>query len=130
MRVLTDTNILISALLNPNGHSSQVLKHVSESHQLIISDFIISELRDVTQRKFPHKAQAIEAFLATLTYELVVASISPDKRIADSKDAPILNSAITANVDVIVSGDSHFRNLLLKSLVVLSPSEYISHFID
>jgi putative PIN family toxin of toxin-antitoxin system len=127
-RVLTDTNILISALLNSQGNSSQVLKDISENHQLVLSDYNLSELREVTQRKFPQKSEAIEAFLGALSFELIVASISPDSRISDPKDAPILNAAIEADVDIIVSGDAHFQNLTIKKPVVVAPAEYLRKY--
>jgi len=130
VKVLADTNILISALINPLGHSAQVLSHISERHQLILSDFNVSELRDVTERKFPQKLKTIEAFLDALSYDLIIAPVSPDRRIGDPKDAPILNAAIAADVDIVVSGDSHFQSLFLEKPRVLSPSEYIVNHIE
>lgn len=128
--VLADTNILISALLNPNGNSSQVLIDISNHHELVLSDMNLSELKDVTQRKFPQKEKDIEAFLSGLSYTTIQAPISPDKRIADPKDAPILNAAIAAGVDIIVSGDAHFQALDLQKPKVISPTEYIQSYLS
>jgi hypothetical protein len=52
----------------------------------VFSDFNISELREVTQRKFPQKAEAVDALLRNLSYDTVRTPISPDKRIEDPKD--------------------------------------------
>jgi len=45
--------------------------------------------------------------------------------IADPKDAPILNAAIRENVDIIISGDSHFLSLELERPKVLTPAQYL-----
>jgi len=45
--------------------------------------------------------------------------------ITDPKDAPILNAAIVADVDVIISGDKHFLSLGLDRPMVLKAVEYL-----
>jgi putative PIN family toxin of toxin-antitoxin system len=125
MKVLTDTNILISAMLYPNGTSSRALLHAANYHDLYLSDYNISELREVVEQKFPDKMAHIDAFLAKFTYSLVIAPISPEKLISDPKDAPILNAAIIEDVDLIISGDKHFRELSLKRPVVVTVAEFL-----
>jgi len=51
--------------------------------------------------------------------------LSPQKLIADPKDAPILNAAILAGVDIILSGDKHFRELQIERPKVMTVAEYI-----
>ena len=104
MKVLADTNILISALLYPNSNPGKALMCVAEHHNLVLTDYNIAELRNVTRRKFPHKEADIDVLLSKLTYELVPAPLSPQKLISDPKDAPILNAAIISGVDIIISG--------------------------
>ena len=48
------------------------------------------------------------------------------KIIADPKDVPILNAAILADVDIIISGDKHFLNLSITRPRVLTPAQYLS----
>ncbi|MCL2023512.1 MAG: putative toxin-antitoxin system toxin component, PIN family [Oscillospiraceae bacterium] len=126
MKILVDTNILISALLNPNGVPAQALLLVAQNHELILSDYNIAELRRVTSEKFPNKHADVDVLLAKLTYEIVPAPLMPQKLITDPKDAPILNAAIIYEVDLIISGDKHFRNLALERPKVVSAAEYLA----
>lgn len=125
MRVLADTNILISALLYPNSNPSKALMYVAEYHNLVLTDYNITELRNVTKRKFPSKEADVDVLLSKLTYELVAAPLSPNKLISDPKDAPILNAAIISGVDIIISGDKHFLNLDIEYPKVVSVIEFI-----
>ena len=125
MNILVDTNVLISALLNPKSKPSQALHHAAEHHNLILSDYNIAELHRVTQQKFPSKQSDIDVLLARLSYELVPAPLSPQKLIADPKDAPILNAAILAEVDVMISGDKHFLQLQMERPRVLTAAAYL-----
>lgn len=47
MRVITDTNITISALLFPTSLPVNVPHHVASNHDLVLCDHIAAEIRDV-----------------------------------------------------------------------------------
>ncbi len=53
MRVMVDTNVLISGLLFPDSRPSQALWLLAERHQVVLSTHIIDELHRIFQRKFP-----------------------------------------------------------------------------
>ena len=125
MKILADTNILISALLYPRSKPGIALMHIADNYNLILTDYNISELHRVTKAKFPDKQADIDVLLAELTFELVAAPLSPQKLIADPKDAPILNAAILADVDIIVSGDKHFLELAIDRPKVMKVAEYL-----
>ena len=127
MRILTDTNILISALLYPNSRPSKALLHVAQYHELVLSDFNIAEFRRIARDKFSNQHSDIEVFLAELGYELILAPHAPQKLISDPKDAPILNAAIIENVDIIISGDKHFLNLNLEHPKVMTVATYLEY---
>jgi len=125
MKVLADTNILISALLWPNSKPAAALLHATRYHQLVLCDRNIFEPRDVVGRKAPHALVDVEVFLAELAYELVPAPEYPQKLINDPKDQPILNAAILADVDIIISGDKHFLKLDLEHPRVMTAVQYM-----
>ena len=125
MKILADTNILISALLYPRSNPGIALMHIADNYSLILTDYNISELHRVTKAKFPEKLADVDVLLAELTFELIVAPLSPQKLIAGPKDAPILNAAILADVDIILSGDKHFRELQIERPKVMTVAEYI-----
>src|SRR5690554_3514232 len=125
MKLLADTNILISALLWPHSKPAVALLHAARNHELVLCDYIISELQDVLRRKAPHALVDMEVFLAELSYNLVPAPVFPEKLINDPKDQPILNTAIIADVDIIISGDKHFLELNLERPRIMTAAEYL-----
>ncbi len=65
MKILIDTNILISAALSSNGTPFKAyVKAVSYPNNDIICEQNIDELRRIFNRKFPKKLYALEEFLA------------------------------------------------------------------
>jgi len=112
MRVMLDTNIIVSAALFPDSKLSQRVLELSDLYRLVICDKVVAELRAVIERKFPGKEQICEQFLRKLDYEfaLTPTDIDPDiyPNIRDKKDYPILAAAIIADVDIFISGDADF----------------------
>ena len=125
MKIMIDSNVLVSAIYNPNSMPARVVRHVCENHTLVLCDHIISECYDVLKRKFPQHIPALDKLLVSLGYDLVVAPREPSKLIADPKDAPILNAAILEGVDIIVSGDHHFTQLDIEQPKPMTPAQYM-----
>jgi hypothetical protein len=53
MRVFVDANVIISAILFPNGKTAVVFSHLLEKHTVIISSYTKYECREVFEKKFP-----------------------------------------------------------------------------
>lgn len=51
MRILVDTNILISAIFFPGSRVAQTLLYITEHHDMVLCDTNIYELREVIGRK-------------------------------------------------------------------------------
>lgn len=108
MRILVDTNILFSALLFPHSKPAQALLYAVDHHEIVLCDRNITELRDILKRKAPKYLPDAEVLIAELPYELIPAVDHAEKLIRDAKDQPILNAAIVADVDAILTGDKDF----------------------
>ena len=125
MKIMIDTNIIVSAILFPEGSISLLLKNIVKSHEIYISTFSIEELTLVFERKFKDKKAAIDNFLNELSYELVYTPVVIDRTklpyIRDSKDYPILASAINADVDILLSSDKDFIGVDCKRPEILTP---------
>jgi putative PIN family toxin of toxin-antitoxin system len=126
MKILADTNILISALLWPNSKPATALLHAARYHELVLCDRNIFELRNVLERKAPQALADVDVFLAELAFDLVPAPEYPQKLISDPKNQPILNAAIVANVDIIISGDKHFLRLDLERPRTMNAAQYLA----
>jgi len=125
MKIMADTNILFSTLLFPASRPAQALFHIVEQHNLVLCDYIIAELRNVVSRKRPDLLADIDVLMAKLSYELIPAPQEPGKLISDPKDHPILNAAIIADVDIIISGDKHFIELEMEHPKTMSVAEFL-----
>lgn len=128
MRILVDTNILISAALFPEGKVACVLDYLFETHTVVIASYSLKECEQVFVRKFPAKLSVLYRFLADIDYERFDTPVNPDPslypHIRDAKDVPILASAILADVDVLISGDKDFEDLNMKRPLVFTPQQY------
>ena len=125
MRVLVDTNILFSALLFPNSKPAQALMHVAEYHDMVLCDRNIVEIRDILRRKAPKYLPDAEVLLAELSYELIPAVDHAEKLIRDAKDQPILNAAIVAGVDIILTGDKDFLSLDMEHPKCMTAADFL-----
>ncbi|MCM1058013.1 MAG: putative toxin-antitoxin system toxin component, PIN family [Firmicutes bacterium] len=125
MRILVDTNILISAILFPKSRVAKALLYITEKHSMFLCDQNIAEFREVLQRKRPDKLPDAEAFLAEMSYELIPAAYYAEKLIRDAKDQPILNAAIISNIDVILTGDKDFLSLDMKHPHCMSVADFM-----
>jgi len=126
MKIMTDTNILFSSLLLPGSRPAKALFYIIERHTLVLCDYIISELRSVVSRKRPDLLADVDLFITKLPYELTTAPLQPGKLISDPKDNPILNAAIIADVDIIISGDKHFLELKMEHPKTMSVAEFLN----
>jgi len=131
MRVMLDTNVLISAILFPSDRMNALMFKATLRHRLVLSSCIIDELLDVVGRKFPAKAKYAETFLDRLPYELTPAPAKMDDdlfKIRDSDDYVILYSAIVGDVDLFVTGDGDFDGIEIERPIIVTPSEFLEKY--
>ena len=107
MRVTFDTNILVSAFVFPNGRARQVLHRIrSERDLMFISYPIINELLRVLANKFGRTiAELAEVRGFIIEFGHLVTPVQTVAVLADEPDNRILECALAADADVIVTGD-------------------------
>lgn len=127
IRVLVDTNVVISALLIPDSTPAQALALVLDEHRLVLTDWIVGELHEVVGRKRPDLLPALEVLLAGIDYELASPG-DPSVPISDPDDQPILDAAVAEAVDVILTGDKHFLSLGLERPRILTAREFLEAY--
>lgn len=131
MRVMIDTNVLISALLLPSKQMNALVYKVVTEHQLVLSSYIVDELMRVVRRKFPTKLESVDLFLSQLPFELVYTPAHPRPgliEIRDAMDYPILYSAITEDIDVLITGDRDFAGLVLEKPHIVNPALFLEKY--
>lgn len=132
MRIMIDTNIIISAILFPNSSPSRFIEEVTSEHSIVLCSHIIDELHRVFNKKFKDKLLYLEKFLSKFSFELVYTpqDIEVDKytNIRDVADLPILVSAIIEDVDVIVTGDKDFFDVEIEKPEIITVKEYFERY--
>lgn len=110
MRVLIDTNILISAALSSQGTPFQAfVKAVTYPNHGLVCEQNIDEMRRIFNRKFPKKIAALEKFLslALMTLEMVPTPI------------------IYAKADVLLTGDKDFLESGIENPKIMTATEFV-----
>lgn len=125
MRILVDTNILFSALVFPHSKPAQALLYVAENHEIVLCDRNLAELRDILKRKAPKFLPDAEVLFTEMSYELIPAIDHAEKLIRDAKDQPILNAAIVADVDIILTGDKDFLSLDMEHPICMTVAQFL-----
>jgi putative PIN family toxin of toxin-antitoxin system len=131
MRVMIDTNVLLSVLLFPGQRMNALIEKITTEHQLVLSSYVVDELLNVTRRKFKNKVEAVDLLLSQLPYELVYTPKQPKPglfEIRDEKDYPVLYSAITEDVDVFITGNRDFDGMGLEKPEIISPAGFLEKY--
>lgn len=132
MKVMLDTNIFISMIFFPSAQTKELAKKLTDSHKIVICDYVIEELRLVTDRKFPDKRRFLDRFFIELPFELVYTPKALDlggfPEMRDTKDSPILATAIMEGIDVFVTGDKDFLVLDVEIPEIVTMAEFLRQY--
>lgn len=136
MRVLIDTNILISAALFPASVPAEAFfKAVTLPHHAVVCDYSLDEMRRVFNRKFPNKIPDYERFVSIMTLSVDTTVATPlegeealhgdERKIRDLKDRPIYRAAVAAGADAILTGDKDFLESGITRPKMLTVAEFM-----
>ena len=131
LRVVLDTNVLISAIVF-GGKPKEIL--LLSRHKKINSYSsvpILLELSDKLSNKFDKNEEMIRETISTFSKFTTI--IYPKIKLravkADSTDNKIVNCAVEAKVDYIVTGDRHLLNInKYKGIEIVTPSRFLKLF--
>ena len=131
MRAVADTNVYISAL-NFGGTAEEVLAlGRAEVVELFVSSAILKEIEGVLIRKFQWSAKrARQAITAIQEFAQLVRPKETVHLIReDEPDNRILECALEAQVDVVITGDKHLRQLeTFRDILIVSPREFLETY--
>jgi len=133
MRIMLDTNVLVSLLLFPNPQMNEMMENIFAEHQLVLSSFVVDELKEVVIRKFPSKIKVVEELLLKMSYEFVYTPNEINEtlfEIRDANDYPVLYTAIVEDVDVFITGDKDFACIKVDKPEILTPADFRSKYLQ
>ena len=130
--MLDTNNIFISLIFFPSVQTRELARKLTESYQIVVCDYVIEELRLVTERKFLAKRKFLDRFFMELPFELVYTPKELDlnefPEMRDVKDSPILATAIMENIDVFLTGDKDFLVLDVETPQILTMKEFFEQY--
>ncbi|MGA7578077.1 MAG: putative toxin-antitoxin system toxin component, PIN family [Desulfobaccales bacterium] len=137
IRVVLDTNVLVSALLTPGNPPAKILEMALEGHlRIIISPAIIREIGLVfrhprlkkTMERHHLSSQEVEEAIFKI---LKVATITPGEALTqgvsrDPADDQVLWCAVEGRADFIISGDQDLTVLeSYEGIRILEPAVFL-----
>jgi putative PIN family toxin of toxin-antitoxin system len=132
MRVMLDTNVIISILVFDSKKLKKMLEEITDKYKLVLSTYVLDELAEVIRRKFKNKIGDMNEFLYNLPFEVYYTpqTIISEKsvEIRDIKDYPVLYSSIMSDVDVLITGDKDFDDIDIEKPEILTPSEFMEKY--
>ena len=129
MRILVDTNVLISAIVFGGTARALLLDLLQNKQQLFVSSYIDQEFHDKIQEKWGDKSERIYKFYRQMDFIFIESTAEKLGDLRDKKDIPVLSDAIFHQIDVILTGDRDFLEADLDKPIVMSPAmmnEYIN----
>lgn len=128
LKVVLDTNILISALIY-GGKPEQIYNLVLEKQIIAItSNILIAELLENLIKKFNFEQRRIEQLERVIKKHFIV--VHPKKIIRivrDEDDNRVLEAAIEGNCGVIVTGDKDLLDLVnFEGIRILTSEQFLN----
>ena len=130
MRVIFDTNVLISALLWPKGIPARIVALARQGRiRSVTSSVLLEEFRRVLEGKMGFSTESAQESLEIVIEHSEV--VIPSRRFqvieSDPDDDRVLECAVAGNADWIVTGDHHLLRLgHFQNIPIVTPREFLT----
>lgn len=128
-KITVDTNILISFFVFPSGVVREIISLALKKQILIfVSPGIIEEYSRVLRLKFGWLDSDINKNISLLRRmaEVIIPGAAVNAVHADPTDNKVIECAVAAKVDAIISGDSHLLNIKkYRSIPIMKPADLL-----
>jgi len=113
LKIVFDTNIYISAFVIPGGNAEKAYLHaIDGDFELCTSIAILTELAQKLDEKFGWEKHKIAQLISAISDIATVLKTTPWlKVLSDDPDNRILECALKARADFLVTGDKHLLKL-------------------
>jgi uncharacterized protein len=133
VRIVLDTNVLVSGLLSPAGPPGRIVDLLTSAGAIVLhDDRILSECREVLARpRLGIAAAEAAAVLAVIEQEGELTIARPlAVELPDPDDLPFLEVAVAGRADMLVTGNErHFKPKRGRlSVPVGSPAEFLRRY--
>ena len=131
MKVMLDTNILISAFVFKSKKMKELIYKLAKEHEIIICSYTVQELKELIDTKFKVSQKDLDEFLKIFPFNLVYSPTSVDKKlfnIRDKDDYIILHTAIIEDVDIFITGDKDFNDIDIDKPEIMNATEFLEKY--
>ena len=131
MKVMLDTNILISAFVFKSKKMNELIYKLSKEHEIIICSYTVQELKELIDTKFKVSQKDLDEFLKIFPFNLVYSPTSVDNKlfnIRDKDDYIILHTAIIEDVDIFITGDKDFDDIDIDKPEIMNATEFLEKY--
>jgi putative PIN family toxin of toxin-antitoxin system len=130
MRIVLDTNVLVSSLLSPFSPPAQMVRMVTSGVLTLCLDArLLTEYDEVLGReKFQFDPDAVAALLDYVVFPGHTVASSPlPAPLPDPKDEAFLEIALAGGAEYLVTGNgAHFPETLCEGVRVVSPAGFLA----
>jgi putative PIN family toxin of toxin-antitoxin system len=127
MRVVIDTNVLVSGVAYPYGFSGKIVSMWrSGSLKVTLSPYLLNEFKRVLPRLSKNTLSAAEVGQLADTFLFIADVIEPSEMtgfVRDSKDDPILALLVESKAEALITGDKDLL-ALADHYPILTPAEF------
>ena len=129
MKIVLDTNVLVSGLLNPYGASAEIVGMLSSGILSLCYDSrIITEYKEVLSRpKFQFDQKKVSDLLAFLEMTGEIAATQPlTVRLPDVHDEVFMELAIASGAVFLITGNiKHFPADKCQGVKIVTPQQFL-----
>ena len=134
MRIVVDTNVIVSGLLSPFNPSGHIVKLLTAGKLVALYDSrIISEYKDVMLRpKFDFNLEHMGALLEQIECAGEIVACEPlSYPLPDREDEPFLEAAFSGKAACLITVNlRHYPVRVCQSIRVLSPQKFIEFYTE
>ncbi len=129
MKVVIDTNVMVSGLLAPFGPTGEVVRMVSAGLLSLCYDArILAEYAEVLLRpRFPFTRNLVEALLAQVRAGGSIVVATPLRlRLPDLDDEMFVQVALSGGAECLITGNlKHYPRGKRQGVTVVTPAEFL-----
>jgi len=130
IRIVLDTNVLVSGMIHAFGPPGRIIDMVREGHvALVVDDRILTEYAEVLSRPRSRAYFGIQEVREVILFlERNTDYTVPTVRVTDlpdTDDAPFLELALTAGVPMVTGNIGDFPDACRQSAEVLTPAQFL-----
>lgn len=135
LRVVLDTNVIVSAMLSPTGTPGKLLSEIRKRDDIamVAAEPLLEEYERALSYTHVQRLHRLTPSQIALTIDALRFQASPVTLLPeisavahDSDDNLIVACAVGGNADFIVSGDRHLLRLkVFRDITILSPAAFL-----